>query len=153
MKEEKVPIMGMMGGPIWCHHHASKMQLMVTGLCNDFLILQGSAAELNITQRRNHWLVNWRIIQSSEAQTKGQVEFSDEELMSAFGLSDFLPNAAEWLIEQYGGTVAKQGKFIRFKEFLNIPCPGTGHDGDPNISIIIDEKMKKAVKELVYHCR
>lgn len=43
----------------------------------------------------------------------------------------------------------KQGAFIRYGNFLNIPSPGTGHDGDPNISILIDGPIRRAVRQLL----
>jgi hypothetical protein len=32
---------------------------------------------------------------------------------------------------------------------LNIPTPGTDHDGDPNVSVELDMKMAQAVKEII----
>lgn len=151
--EEKMPQMGRMG-PKWWHSHGTKMKLITTGICNEFFILQGSAAELIVTRKRTLWLVSWKVIQSPDEQTIGQVLFSNDDLLVAFGFSgyNFHPGS-EWLIEQYGGTVARQGKYIRYKNFLNIPCPGTGNDGDPNISIELGEEIMKAAVQLVYHCR
>jgi hypothetical protein len=151
--EEKTPQMGR-SGPVWWHHHGIKMKLITTGICNDFFVLQGSAAELIVTRERTLWLVSWKIIQSPDEQTMGQVILSNGDFLVAFGFSNhnFAPES-DWLVAQYGGTVAAQGKFIRYKNFLNIPCPGTGNDGDPNISINLDEEITKAAAQLVYHCR
>lgn len=49
------------------------------------------------------------------------------------------------MIRRYGGTTADQGRFIRYNRFLNIPGPGTGHDGDSNISVEIRSEMQDAV--------
>jgi len=32
---------------------------------------------------------------------------------------------------------------------LNIPCPGTGHDGDPNVSVYIEESIQRAIEQLL----
>ena len=154
-KENKMtrkPEMGLIG-PDWCHHHCRKMELTAIGICKDYLILQGSAAELVISRKGGNWLVSWKVIQSLDAQTIGQTIFTSEDLSRAFDLTNDMGKHGEWLIDRYGGTTASQGKFIRYKNWLNIPCPGTAHDGDPNISIDIDEGIKKAVMDLVYHCR
>ena len=83
---------------------------------------------------------------------------STKNLRCAFGLSDeedydgsratFLP----WRntnIERYGGTCFYQGVFLRYEYFLNIPGPGTGNDGNPNISVELDDGIKNAVRQLL----
>ncbi len=54
-----------------------------------------------------------------------------------------------WLVGRYGGNSAVQSKFIRWGNFLNIPCPGTGHDGDPNVSIYVTDEIREAVRKLL----
>lgn len=141
--------------PVWWHHHATKMRVVAFGLCKDVLVIQGSVAELVITRKGASWLVTWKVVQGPEQHTIGQALFSDIDLLVAFGLRLGIDNSrcSRWLIERYGGTAARQGKYIRYKNHLNIPCPGTGHDGDPNISIDVDEGMQEAVRQLVCHCR
>lgn len=150
--KEKHPEMNAVG-PIWWHHHGGKMKLLAVGLLNDILIIQASAAELVIRKRRTAWAVEWKIIQSQDEQTRGRAIFSNQELMAAFGATASMESHSEWLIQNHGGTVASQGKFIRYQEWLNIPCPGTGHDGDPNVSIGLDGKIEKAVWNLVFKNR
>jgi hypothetical protein len=53
------------------------------------------------------------------------------------------------MIEPFGGTVAKQRKFIRYHEFLNIPGPGSGYQGDPNVSIELYPETIAAVRNLL----
>ena len=151
--EEIQPEMREMGMPIWCHHHCGKMKLLAVGLFNDILIIQGSAAELVIRKRRTSWAVEWKIIYSPSEQTKGRTIFSDQQLMAAFGAISSTEGHSEWLIQRYGGTSASQGRFIRYQNWLNIPCPGTGHDGDPSISIELTDDIKKAVWKLAWENR
>ena len=80
---------------------------------------------------------------------KGRAWFSEEDLKSAFGFSDKSGEYGYWLIERYGADVASQGKYIRWRDHLNIPCPGIGNDGDPNVSIYLDDDIKNAVRELL----
>lgn len=140
----------MCGQPIWCHNHSHKVTLEVTGLRNDLLVFQGSAVELIIRRRRSGWMVSWLVIHSRNEQAQGQVYFGDEDLLKAFGLSDSIPDYGRSLVERFGGTTANQGKFIRYKNWLNIPGPGTGNDGDPNLSLEVDLEMQEAVKKMVY---
>ena len=71
-----------------------------------------------------------------------------DRLRGAFGLSDEVLEGSAWLVESYTAQSAAQGKYIRLGKFLNIPCAGTGHDGDPNVSIVINPDMRDAVDRL-----
>ena|SRR3989344_2399057 len=153
--EEKRPEFNLGGNPVWWHHHGIKMGIISQGLCNDYLVLQGSAAELRIEKHRTDWLLTWKIIHSLIRAASGIAVFTSDELLAAFGVNHaytFLGHS-KWLIDRYGGTAACQGCFLRYQDWLNIPCPGTGNDGDPNISILLDEKIDKAVKDLIYRNR
>ncbi|MFC1599111.1 hypothetical protein ACFL2U_03860 [Patescibacteria group bacterium] len=148
------PELGMFGQPNWCHHHCTKMRLNKeeTDLENKKIIIEGSAAKLTITfhEELKRWLVSWEVIQSQNEGAKGKMFFTDDMLKAAFGLQDHLEKlGSEWLTQRYGGTIACQHRFIRWQKYLNIPCPGTGHDGDPNISIQIDQEIMDAVAALL----
>ncbi|MCX6720615.1 MAG: hypothetical protein NTW11_02320 [Candidatus Staskawiczbacteria bacterium] len=146
----KVPQIDNSGAPIWWHKHGSKMRLKVfSHSANIFLVIQGSAAELKVGKLDNRWIVAWKITQSPTENSSGRIIMNDHSLAQAFGLDDDGLFSSCWLIERYGGTVAHQGQFIRWDKFLNIPCPGTGHDGDLNVSIYLDEKIKEAVGKLL----
>jgi len=96
------------------------------------------------------------VIQSPQEKTNGSVIFPDQVLLAAFCLTDD-PGVgvdwSQWLLDQYGGDLAIQGRFIHWTSqhttFLNIPCPGTGHDGDPNISLEVTPEIKDAIRQLV----
>ena len=93
--------------------------------------------------------IKWEIRHSASLSVEGRVAFTREELKAAFAISE---ESGEWgdeLIRRYGADSAEAGKFIRWRNFLNIPCPGTGEDGDPNVSLEVNDKMKEAIKELV----
>jgi len=142
-------------GPIWWHHHGMKMHLVWFDKNKRKLMIIGSAAEVTIqpflSNTKMGWSVRWKVIQNvpSDEISYGRRTFSGEELAAAFGLTEDSGNYGEWLISRFGADSAEQGKYIRWHEFLNIPCPGTGHDGDPNVSIEIDEEIQKAIKELL----
>ena len=150
--KEKAPEFGIYG-PIWWHHHGSKMRVKTKGIQNDFLVIQGSAAEVVISRAadaNDGWYVVWKINYTSDTGVSGRTWFSSDNLAQAFGLWNGISHCgSEWMIRRYGGTIAEQGRYIRYKKWLNIPGPGTGHDGDPNVSIELTEEIRKAIKELI----
>ena len=143
--------------PDWCHHHGAKMVVVSLDPLNEILVIAGSAAKVTIQKAscvfpgKQGWFVDWEVVQCRplEEGARGRVLFSDADLAAAFGLSDRSGKFGGWLIARYGADVAEQGKYIRWQQFLNIPCPGTGHDGDPNVSIHIDGKIRDAVCQLL----
>jgi len=137
-------------GPIWWHPHGMKMQ--VKGSDENSLTIAGSAAKIVITRESGSypgWFIDWAIQHSGTTQASGRTFFLNDELKAAFGLTDESGDYGDLLIERYGGDSANQGQYIRSNIFLNIPCPGTGHDGDPNVSIEIDDSIKRAVQKLL----
>ncbi|MFA6158561.1 MAG: hypothetical protein WC763_02975 [Candidatus Paceibacterota bacterium] len=137
--------------PDWWHHHGSKIQ--VEGRDGNILTLSGSAARLRIIKTPNgggnRFIIDYEIQHSADGKTARTVPMTRNELMAAFRLSDRTGVFGDGLIERYGAESAQQGGYIRWEKFLNIPCPGTGHDGDPNISLEVDERIQKAVKDLL----
>lgn len=123
---------------------------------NDLLDLEASAASLRIRALRDHrHSIEWKVKYSYTTSAKGRIEVDDQMLSVMFGLTDHLESdlrktMSQWLLDLYGGTVAYQGHFIRYNDFLSIPCPGTGHDGDPNVSIEIDDRIREGVKQLLH---
>jgi hypothetical protein len=148
--EEKRPEFDQ-GKPVWWNHHGTKMRLKAQGILNDFAIIQSSAAELIIKREKTYWRLEWRIGHGVEGMASGCAIFSNDDLLQAFGLLPIMGEYGEWLVARYGGTTASQFKYIRYQNWLNIPCPGTGHDGDPNVSIELNQEIKDAVKNLAYH--
>ncbi|MDO8469869.1 MAG: hypothetical protein Q7S84_02495 [bacterium] len=135
--------------PEWCHHHGSKMRLAAKSITRDFVMLQGSAAEVRIQRFSAGWIVRWRIIQDRVSGVQGTVFFSDEHLRHAFCGDDHPFDFGGSIAKEYGATTGFQGVFIREGRYLNIPGPGTGHDGDPNVSIHLDDDTMKAVRRLL----
>lgn len=142
-----------MGYPIWYHHHGSKMKVKEVTRNPRLLIIAGSAASVRVAHRATTlfrtWDVEWKIVFGNSTGINGTAVFTSEELESAFGLSDNRGTFSDWLIERFGADSASQGKYIRWKDYLNIPCPGTGHDGDPNVSICLDEEIQNAVRQFL----
>lgn len=151
----RVPQMGMFG-PEWFHHHGSKMSLDKSPQQRHFMRIAASAAWLQISPVSNPgddgWYIDWEIRQSLLSKTSGRVVFPTPILRAAFGLYDtYTPETNQWLIERFGGDCADQGRYIRYQRHLNIPGPGTGHDGDANISILLDDNIIEAIRRLIMH--
>lgn len=152
--ETKIPELRM-GIPVWCHIHGSKMQITSISRENRSIRIAGSAASCLIRKasyvvsRTSGWFVDYEINHSVFGKINGCIEMNTQDLKSAFGLSDESGEYGDQIIERYGADVANQGIYIRYKNFLNIPGPGTGNDGDANISIHLDEEIKNAIKEIL----
>lgn len=151
--EEEAAVSG--GPPPWFNSHGWKMSLRKPDRFNggqcDLIIGNGVIAIVRITRvgKRPKYLVDWRIVHSGGLDTPytaGRIEINRTELVQMFRISDEVTEESDqWLIDQYGGTVATQAKFFRSGKYLNIPCPGTGHDGDPNVSIHVGDEIRNAV--------
>lgn len=121
----------------------------------EILTIEGSAAKLTVrpfeTDDLLGWMLEWEVGQNLNEKATGSRFFTDTDLAYAFGLE--LPVSIEshsrWIIDRFGGDRASQGKYIGYKDHLNVPCPGTGYDGDPNVSILLDEKIKQSIRTLL----
>ncbi len=118
-----------------------------------------------MTVNKLHNCEDYRIdyrLEHGTGDTEGSVRFSKEMLEVAFGIikpstalftnSRFPPIALfvnSCFLGKYGGDAAILGGFIKWKNYLNVPMPGTGADGDPNISIEVTPRIRKAIKDFL----
>lgn len=129
-------------------------QNMLTGI-GDLVIVNGVVARVIIMhQRRSRFLLDWGVAHAGTMDgphTGGRIELSAVELDQALGMNDVMDfdANAQYLFKRYGATVAVPAKFLRWGRFLNIPGPGTGHPGDANVSIYVDDEICKATKALL----
>ncbi len=137
-----------LGVPVWCHFHCSKMIIFKQD--NPRKVVVGSSHDISVEISRldEQYLVYWKI-KHCLGWANGTTLYTSDELRSAFGLSEDSGDYGGRLIDRFGADVAEQGKFIRWRNFLNIPGPGTGDDGDPNISIDLDAEIKNAIEKLL----
>ena len=144
------PVMALFG-PEWWHHHGRKVMLSECDVAAGRMTLAGSAAELKVARAKDRegWYVTWKVTHNQLQISEGRLWMDDVDFQGAFGIADIIRVGSLWLAERYGASSATQGLFIRFQRFLNIPCPGTGHDGDPNISIELDDAIRKAASDLL----
>lgn len=125
----------------------------------ELTIQNGDIATLSIsympgeTDGREPWHVAWHIFHgradSENDFVVGQFFMTSQELRAAFGLFAESFENDRFVLDRFGGDIACEGKFIRQEPYLNIPCPGTGLEGDPNISVFVSDGIKEAVARLL----
>ena len=59
------------------------------------------------------------------------------------------PSDSPSFFDKWDCDRAFQGKFVAKAQYLNIPEGGSGFDGNPNISIEIDDAIRDAVRNIV----
>lgn len=145
--------------PDWWHRGGKQMRVEKFGPRKRSLKIGNSATWLEITafhteDRGNLWEIEWDILQpfyfDSHAGSRGKITFNNDQLAVAFGLKPAeIPAHSRLLTKRYGGDRAFRGKFFAVSNYLNIPMPGTGMNGDPNISIEITREIRDAVAQLM----
>ncbi|MBY0472844.1 hypothetical protein K2Q00_00980 [Patescibacteria group bacterium] len=109
-------------------------------------------AELSISPQNMSplWHVSWKI-NHGYGMVGGFVNLTNTQLELAFGLKDDSDGSTRAVVERTGipFDAALQGCFVRWGQWLNIPHPGTGMQGDPNISIELDDEIVAAVQALL----
>jgi hypothetical protein len=140
------------GWPEWWNYNGAKMVLRSERSTEWSCVIANAAAEVIVVRNPlTGWEIDWEIKFEWPSFAKGQVNLGYYELRGAFGLENEVPGDSEWLVLRYGANSVIHGKYIRFERWLNIPGPGTGDDGDPNVSIEIDETILMAVNCLYLH--
>jgi hypothetical protein len=151
-----------MGYPDWFHPGGANIRVKDLRLATREIILtSGEAVWIRISPEPGTKGKGWRfayMINSFPAgcSVSGNVIFSTEELLAAFcrpyDISEESRAKGRVLLSRYGGTGAIPGKYFFYVDdyyhYLNIPGPGTGLDGDPNVSILNTDEIKKAVFQL-----
>lgn len=124
--------------PTWWHPSGAKLRVEPHSSWPPIsLVLKSDSAGLIIEKAwdwHKAWHFIWVITHSLAEHSDGNIWMTIEQLDEAFGDSAF--STAE-------------GLFIRQGPYLNIPGPGTGKDGDPNISILVTKEIRRAVQRLL----
>jgi len=140
--------------PAWWHpkgafmrvHHVvsqpHKRELFIKGASDSFW--------LNITSQAGAatWYLQWQLYHEWAQQVTGKVRLATGELCLAFALQE-LPLEQDPLISRYRQWVCRPGCFFRLADFLNIPCRGTGQNGDPNMSLLLTPEIKTHLANLI----
>ncbi|MFA5134799.1 MAG: hypothetical protein WC505_03310 [Patescibacteria group bacterium] len=106
-----------------------------------------------------HWRIEWKMRKwqndypennqsgsSMQSEVIGTVYLTDDDFKDAFALKKNFGAASNVY-------VACPCVYVRYRRYLNIPCIGTGMDGDPNISLYISVKVQRAIRQLYQRSR
>jgi hypothetical protein len=152
---EKIPKCRGGGIPVWWHKNAFDFSTKVVGLKlqlsspNAIRISIIHVDKLKAYPGMSGWRLDYAIYRNEEWFVKGRIELTTDELRSAFGIINVTDQKSEWLLERYGGSSASVGKWIRWQYFLNLPGPGTGEDGDANVSVNAGVCVREAVNAFI----
>ena len=136
--------------PRWFHPSGKNMRLGGYHICDLILreyILIGDRhnRQIQLWPIRQGFKLIWLINETrSPRHFRGEIVLDNDQLQLAFGLCRTVSNG-------YNGHWDRkvQGLFIGRGPYLNFPGPGTGEDGDPNISVFVTEEIQDAVRKLV----
>ena len=147
--------------PTWYHPGGDKVLIKghhgITTRNRELVIGSNS---LNMTIAKNlhaqdkgrcEWLIKYKMSHALiRTYLEGLIIMTTQDLETAFGLSgDCDADDGQGILDVCGGDVAKEGKYIRYGEFLNIPGPGHGWDGDANVSIRVGKDLKIRLQEFM----
>ncbi len=156
--KRSLPIILYLGGvvttplvPRWYHKHGSKV--VVVNANNQQVQLRTNALHLYIYKITNENVMTFRIswiLNHAWGESRGNLNHVNKNmLLCMFTMEYQEPSDVPQFLKEYGCDAGVQGKFIRSKNFLNIPCPGTAEDGDPNVSINVTPKVEQAIRILI----
>jgi hypothetical protein len=97
------------------------------------------------------WIINGEMLKEEGMVTgegekeliKGYRGFFLRHLLTAFDVPEHPNSSHPSLAKRFDAEHAVLGKFIRVGDFLNIPGPGTGMDGDANLSVHLNEWIRE----------
>lgn len=140
------------GIPDW--HHPQSYRIHLEKADSSHVVIQAPAARFTIVELLDadtiyKWIARWEILFSEGTGTRSEIVMSAQDLCEAFALNEHTECEGRWWANPHQDIASRKGVYFRYDRYLNIPGPGTGQDGDPNISIFLTAEIKKAVTHLV----
>ncbi|OGF82256.1 hypothetical protein A3B18_02845 [Candidatus Giovannonibacteria bacterium RIFCSPLOWO2_01_FULL_46_13] len=133
--------------PFWCHYFCYETVLELYDKETEIILISAAASLLVVSREADEWLLEWEINQPPKI-AHGKIVLTKDELQRAFGLSFHPGESGDELKKLFGGQSAEPGKYIRWENFLNVPCPGSGDHFDPNFSMMLDDEIRKAIHKI-----
>jgi hypothetical protein len=142
------------GIPDWHHSGSSKLRVTDHSEAHQFMELVSGGSRVTVGKFAGPgkgWTIQYELTHGPHSHTKGQVLLSSAELAWAFALADDCTGQEvdQILLDMYGGDACKVGGYFRSGMHLNVPGPGHGYHGDPNLSILITEEMQRIVRKML----
>jgi hypothetical protein len=139
--------------PKWWHPHGRKINVEKCDASpNGEIQLKSNAVEILIYPgpQDETYVVEWKLTHYyGNDQSQGKRVMARNVLLAAFGLNGFVGDNPDFSAKWGNAHSALAGQYIRTGHYLNIPCPGTACDGDPNVSIFVEETIQRAISALV----
>jgi len=131
-------------GVICCLPEKGKLELCVAGRSTLLINPYDSKS-------REHWLVEWSVLERAYPNwmTNGRRLLSIQDLSAAFGQTNAHTLQDAEFIARFEADAGKIGLYLRKGDYLNIPGPGTGELGDPNLSLVLTSEIKESVLKII----
>ena len=137
--------------PDWFHPHGTKIQVenleqeyLEPNQTNKNLVLVSTAVKVSIIRKPDptepRWLIRYEVMHSKTSRTENEVEMTTACLKRAFDIDEETPPIPRFNLVS---AQVEPDVFIRYGDYLSIPNPGTGHDQDENVSILINNHMRR----------
>jgi hypothetical protein len=143
--------------PTWWNQNGFYVSGIELDIDNLTLIFSSTVAKLTIT-RAPHvnpedwkgWFVDWEVVYNFPQKTgvKGRTDFNSRHLKGAFNFLNETEHEKQ-LVNKYQCDSVSKGRYIRFRDCLNIPGPGTGLNYDANFSMTLTKEIRNAVAQLL----
>lgn len=143
------------GKPNWWHPGGSNINLVSVSENSINFASRFTKFSMIKEYDRHGLIMEWQIYSQVDNHStlkhhyQGKMNFDLPTAAAAFGLVDLCHSSSLWMIDLYGGSAARQGFFIRYGDYLTIPGPGTGRDGDANLSLLLDTEVKEWIVNLL----
>jgi hypothetical protein len=140
--------------PVWWNQRGAHMRLDRVDPTRLVIQNESKTAQLTINPTLDKWRVSLRLQHGPGWQMATTLLLSTEEVRAAFALSNTPTEgtaALQHICKFSGGEcdTGEFGKFVRWDYFLNLPCAGTGEDGDPNLSLYLSPEIVAAVDQFL----
>lgn len=135
--------------PSWWHHCGG--QLRLAAATDDRLTLVSPHASLQVHRDDQSFLVTWEIrpTGSVDPYVERTIHVSPAVLGMMFKIDEDRHEEYLWH-GQHLVTEYSEQHFVRWHRYLNLIYPGSGQDGDPNLSVYLFDSIRQAAAALVH---
>lgn len=135
--------------PKWWNRNGAKME--VKHADDRVVMLANSTASVSIrpvrdARGRRAYHISTILRQLGRDKFRNDLTFPEEYLAAAFAVTDEFHGANIPVIRNQ----SRPGYFVRSGCHLNIPGRGSGRDGDPNASLLLEPEVREAVNQLMF---